>query len=107
LSAFCIIIELKLREPQIMNQAQVYFVVYSAYKYFIKRTYNGEVWFDFKDQVDNIQDYRLIEFAISQQHPDLKKVTVEGLQPLRFTERHGNEKVFFGKGQAVPQQPVH
>jgi len=83
---------------QLEKKAQVYFVTYSHNNV----TGNGEMWFDYKDHINNIQDIRELERAIAIQL-NLDSVTVEKFTPLRLVARNDEPKIFFGSGQVVPK----
>lgn len=86
--------------------AQVYFFTFSGKKDGEIFKGNGEFWLDFKDRPDNIYDFRSVESAVAYTL-DLTEVKIEGsLTPLRFVERHGQNKVFFGQGSPFPEPEV-
>lgn len=87
--------------------SQVYFFSYRGQSGEIPIFGNGEFWLDFKEKPDNINDFRSVEYAVSH-ITGLTDVKIEGsLTPLRFVERHGENKVFFREGDAVPKPEVH
>jgi hypothetical protein len=77
---------------------QVYFVSYSHKD----GLGNGEVWFDYKDCINSIQDIKELERAIGIQN-SFEGVTVEHYIPLRLTTRNDEPKIFFGSGQVIPK----
>ena len=85
-------------KEQLEKKAQVYFVTYSHKK----GRGNGEMWFDYKDHINNIQDIRELERAIAIQL-NFDSVTVEHYTPLRLAVRNDEPKIFFGSGQVVPK----
>lgn len=91
-----------------MNQllAQVYFFSFSGIKDGELIKDNGEFWLDFKDRPESIFDIRAVESAVAQTL-NLTEVKIESsLTPLRFTERNGQNKVFFGQGKLIPEPEV-
>lgn len=84
---------------QLEKKTQVYFITYSHKD----GKGNGETWFDYKDHINNIQDIKEIERAISIQL-NLDSVTVEHYTPLRLATRNDEPKIFFGSGQTIPKQ---